>query len=336
MTEYAVVRLRELLVGRMQRNARSPLSEVWVAGGRFSEPEAELVEHLIHHREELSSWMRTVLAGEPGGQRWEQSPGAFLSSLLAPWLQERNQFLRVDSEAARQLEVLYLRAIAETELVLSSGADDTRAAGELQTVWDTHRGRLVSFVRSLLDDDPRDATCATYSPSLQLGVLDRSSDDLREPVLDVGCGRDAALVSYLRARGLEAYGIDRAAPAKPDGVAAVDWLDFDYGEGVWGTVISHLGFSLHFLRHHLADGPVTESLVFAHGQGLRAHPPVLAGRGRLRIRSRAAFRRRIAARTVLLVPPHLPSGRAPDTLPEGRAGATGLDLANATCVLRVA
>ena len=331
-----MVRLRELLVGRMQRNARSPLSEVWVAGGRFSEPEAELVEHLIHHREELSSWMRTVLAGEPGGQRWEQSPGAFLSSLLAPWLQERNQFLRVDSEAARQLEVLYLRAIAETELVLSSGADDTRAAGKLQTVWDTHRGRLVSFVRSLLDDDPRDATCATYSPSLQLGVLDRSSDDLREPVLDVGCGRDAALVSYLRARGLEAYGIDRAAPAKPDGVAAVDWLDFDYGEGVWGTVISHLGFSLHFLRHHLADGPVTESLVFAPA---RVYARILRS---LRVGGAFVYAPALPFVEELLPVPsfscHRISPPAELLTPSLRAAreTTGLDLANATCVLRVA
>jgi hypothetical protein len=97
-------------------------------------------------------------------------------------------------------------------------------------------------------------------------VLDLSPEALLEPVLDVGCGSDAALVRYLRQRGVEAYGIDRSAPEGTDGIVAADWLEFDYGEDRWGTAISHLGFSLHFLRHHLTDGPVAEALALAHTQ----------------------------------------------------------------------
>jgi hypothetical protein len=50
---HAVTRLGELLLARMERNSRSSLAEVWGAESRFSEPDAELMGHLIRHREEL-------------------------------------------------------------------------------------------------------------------------------------------------------------------------------------------------------------------------------------------------------------------------------------------
>ena len=181
-------------------------------------------------------------------------------------MQEKNQFLRVDGEAARQLDALYRRPIRETARALSSRASDAEAAEELRAVWDAHRGRLASFARERLGEDPRDAVCAAYSPSLQLGVLGLAPEELSEPILDVGCGPDAALVRHLRERGVEAHGIDRAAPEGIDGVTAADWLDFGYGEGVWGTVISHLGLSLRFLRHHLANGPTAHALALAHAE----------------------------------------------------------------------
>src|SRR5215211_6271348 len=175
---HAVTRLGELLLARIERNSRSSLAEVWRAESGFSEPDTELVGHLIHHREELVLWMRAVLDDEPHGERWEQNPEAFLSGLLAPWLQERNQFLHLDAPAAPR----GLRCLPD------------------------------------LGEAPRDAVCARYSPPLQLGALDLSSEALPEPVLDVGCGSDAAMVRYLRQRGVEAYGIDRFAPERLDGV----------------------------------------------------------------------------------------------------------------------
>jgi len=251
----------------MERNSHSSLAEVWRAESGFSEPDTELVGHLIRHREELVLWMRAVLDDEPHGERWEQNPEAFLRGLLAPWLQERNQFLHLDElEASRELEALYRRAMEVAARVLSSRADESEAANGLREVWEAHRRRLVAFAASHLGEAPRDAVCARYSPPLQLRVLDLSSEALPEPVLDVGCGSDAAMVRYLRQRGVEAYGIDRFAPERIDGVVTADWLEFNYGEDRWGTVISHLGLSLHFLRHHLVDGPAAETLALAHAR----------------------------------------------------------------------
>jgi hypothetical protein len=239
----AVTRLGELLSNRMGSTRRLSLYEAFVAEGGSFEPDAELVAHLVAHREELSSWMSAALGDEPGGGGWERSPAAVLRGLLVPWLHEKNQFLRVHEEAARQLEALYRRAILDAARVLSSPVADARAAEELRGVWRAHRGRLESFARDQLGEEPRDAVCAGYSSSLQLAVLGLAAESMAEPVLDVGCGRDAALVGHLRRGGVEAHGIDRIAPEGVEGVLAADWLDFDYGDGAWGTVVSHLGRS---------------------------------------------------------------------------------------------
>lgn len=106
--------------------------------------------------------------------------------------------------------------------------------------------------------------CAEYSPSLQLGVLGLSPDTLLEPVLDVVCGPSAGLVRCLRAEGITALGIDRAAP---DDVGVVaDWLTFPYGTARWGTMVSHLGLSLHFLRHQLGCSSQVSDLATAHAE----------------------------------------------------------------------
>ena len=159
---HAVTRLGELLLARMERNSHSSLAEVWRAESGFSEPDTELVGHLIRHREELVLWMRAVLDDEPHGERWEQNPEAFLRGLLAPWLQERNQFLHLDElEASRELEALYRRAMEVAARVLSSRADESEAANGLREVWEAHRRRLVAFAASQTSAKPR---ATLYAP----------------------------------------------------------------------------------------------------------------------------------------------------------------------------
>ena len=260
---YAIARLGELLSDRLGSTRRLSLYEAFVADDESFEPDAGLVAHIVGHREELASWIGAA-SGDGRGGGWERSPAAVLRGLLVPWLHEKNQFFHVDAEDARRLEDLYRRAMLDAARVLSSPASDARAAEELRGVWGAHRARLASFVRERLGEEPRDAVCASYSPPLQLAVLGLAAGGVAGPVLDVGCGRDAALVRRLRLAGVEVQGIDRIAPEGVDGVLAADWLDFDYGDGVWGTVVSHLGLSLHFLRHHLANGPAAESLALAH------------------------------------------------------------------------
>jgi len=95
-------------------------------------------------------------------------------------------------------------------------------------------------------------TCSEYSAEFQLSLLNINLTDLLEPVLDIGCGKQANLVNFLRYKGIEAFGIDRFAENNNFNENA-DWLEYDYGFLKWGTIISNLGFSNHFHHQHLRN-----------------------------------------------------------------------------------
>lgn len=101
--------------------------------------------------------------------------------------------------------------------------------------------------------------CSEYSAAFQIDVLQINPEWLMSPVLDIGCGKQAALIGHLAEnKNLQVCGIDRFPPAFPY-VLEADWLAFDYGENKWGTIVSHLGFSNHFRHHHLRqDGQYLE------------------------------------------------------------------------------
>ncbi|HZD59612.1 MAG TPA: hypothetical protein VE439_04025 [Anaerolineae bacterium] len=61
-------------------------------------------------------------------------------------------------------------------------------------------------------------------------------------------------MSYLHKQGLEVFGIDRIAREIPYLIDA-NWLTFSFKPDCWGTIISHMAFSNHFIHHHLrVDG----------------------------------------------------------------------------------
>jgi len=96
--------------------------------------------------------------------------------------------------------------------------------------------------------------CSEYAPDLQLALLHIELETLQQPILDIGCGRELNLVNYLRDNGFEAYGIDRFENNNPY-YTKTDWLEYAYQPDFWGTVISNLGFSNHFVHHNLrVDG----------------------------------------------------------------------------------
>ena len=121
-------------------------------------------------------------------------------------------------------------------------------------------------------DPPAEWLCAEYSPALQLRVLALDAAALAEPILDLGCGPSAALVRELRRLGKDAVGLDRAQSTEPF-LRVGDWLDFDLGRGRWGTVLSHMGFSNHFVHHHLRSGETAARYARRYMQVLTALRP---------------------------------------------------------------
>jgi hypothetical protein len=95
--------------------------------------------------------------------------------------------------------------------------------------------------------------CAVYSPEFQIELLNININNLKQPVLDLGCG-SGALVEYLRKNGIEAFGADRNIDPN-DYLFKMNWFEFPFTPNTWGTVISHMAFSNHFIHHHLkGDG----------------------------------------------------------------------------------
>lgn len=95
-------------------------------------------------------------------------------------------------------------------------------------------------------------TSAEYSSAFQMKLLSIDRQPLKEPILDIGCGEHGYLVKYLREQRLEAYGIDRLQINKGYFING-NWLEFKYGDHKWGTIISNLSFSSHFLHHFLQN-----------------------------------------------------------------------------------
>lgn len=255
----------------------------------------------------------------------DADPGSLriLRDDLVAWLRQRNQFVVIDRSGEDELDA----GIESLAVELADAEPEDQ-----QDVIDEHVERFVDFVRERLGDAPKDVIAAEYSAALQLDVLGLRIASLEPPILDVGCGAKATLVRALRAQGLDATGIDSGAlePGTPSEIAVTaDWLAYDYGSAKWGTVVSHLGFSLHFLHQHHASGEgarayaetymrIIRSLrpggVFAYAPSLPFFEPVLPKEGLL------VTRRRVAPTPTLT----------------SLASTSGLSLAESTLVRRVA
>lgn len=94
--------------------------------------------------------------------------------------------------------------------------------------------------------------CSEYSPEMQTYILQIKIEDISEPILDIGCGKQANLVCFLRQAGKEAYGFDRFAKNNSF-LRQSDWFEYNFEKNKWGCITSHLGFSNHFQHHHLRN-----------------------------------------------------------------------------------
>ena len=216
--------------------------------------------------------------GPPGpGAGPVADPVGHLAARTLRWLQSRSQFLALDDAALEALATLHRDALREGAAALGDAADDAALAAALEPILARYLSGLWELVRRL--ERPGDAQAALrevvsaeYDPALQLRILGLDAAGLAEPILDLGCGADARLVRWLRARGLAAVGIDRAAePA--EGILRADWLETPLVPGSLGTAISHLGFSLHFLHHHLRPGGEAARYARRYMEILRALRP---------------------------------------------------------------
>ncbi|HTN52228.1 MAG TPA: class I SAM-dependent methyltransferase [Anaeromyxobacter sp.] len=205
----------------------------------------------------LGARLAAALAAPRPGAGFDADPAGTLADRILQALQARHPFLPLEAHRA-ELVRLNARGLEELARALSAGPGGPALGAALAPSIARYLAGLVDWARALeaaagpIAAD-RPVVSAEYEASTQLRVLGLDPARLAEPILDLGCGVEARLVRALRARGLEARGIDRlATPA--EGIRRASWLEEPLPEATLGTVISHLGFSLHLLHHHLRPG----------------------------------------------------------------------------------
>lgn len=170
----------------------------------------------------------------------------------------KNQYLDILPHNYTQLLALYQKFLEDYRQAVKNYRDADELHKVISKMQVKHHQRLSNFVYGLADINGNldfvlhEPICHFYQVELQLMKLHIDIDELAEPILDLGCGQDGQLVQYLRQEGKEAYGIDRMA--NPNSyIKRLGWFEFDIGEREWGTVISHMAFSNHFIHHHLRE-----------------------------------------------------------------------------------
>ncbi len=84
-----------------------------------------------------------------------------------------------------------------------------------------------------------------YSPKFVLDILAVNDNEMNGKVLDIGCGKDATVVKYLREKGIDAYGLDMEC--EDSGCTEQeDWLIKEYPADTYSLILSNLSFSKHF------------------------------------------------------------------------------------------
>ncbi|UFJ40808.1 class I SAM-dependent methyltransferase [Brevibacillus humidisoli] len=188
-----------------------------------------------------------------------------------------NQFLDFQHRDRLVLQSLYKHLLQRICTMGSKTA--TLSDAEIDELFDGHYKRLQAFlvgsngtaIFSKYREHPElfAVPCAEYDPQFQLDLLGIGLDTIKQPVLDIGCGAQANLVRFLRESGIEAYGIDRDVE-ECDYLFRANWFDWQVRAVTWGTVISHMAFSNHFMHHHLRSSSSAERYAKTYMQILQS------------------------------------------------------------------
>lgn len=171
---------------------------------------------------------------------------------------EVNQYLNFSQKDYLQLQKVYEALLQQVYEICNQKEVSEE---EIDQLFHSHYKNLQSF---LLDSngkeifkkyrespDVPEIKCAEYTSEFQMRLLGIYLSKVKQPVLDIGCGQKANLVHFLRKNDIIVYGLDRNVQNLNNKIYQVDWLEYTYVPDTWGTVISHMAFSNHFMHHHL-------------------------------------------------------------------------------------
>ncbi|MBX3082470.1 MAG: class I SAM-dependent methyltransferase [Anaerolineae bacterium] len=257
-SDTTIEAMRQFLKHQFSLNGSIPLAELRRQREFVYTLHPELVDFVRDHRQAVIEVIRTELTDTEAASQH----GLLRDFLLhiQAFIYKNNQFITFTAPEKTALIRLYADYMREM-LVLLESMIETDFGSAFEGVVMNHLVALQAYVITLAAGRrqmdaliDKEVMCAEYSAELQLSVLNIDIATLSEPILDVGCGVHGTLVRYLRAAKLDAYGIDRLVHASPY-LTEIDWLQMDFSVTAWGTIVSHMAFSNHFIfHHHSRDG----------------------------------------------------------------------------------
>ena len=189
----------------------------------------------------------------------------FLSAVLAI-----NPYVELDASDRRRVQAVY-RDSAE-RILAGEPVDRVLRSAHYPALRTWLAAKYPDSVRIGLQDRYvlGQITYAESPPHLQLRVLGLDSRRIAGRVLDLGCGRDAALVRYLAEAGVEAVGVDRSLDRQEDFLVPTSWFDYPLEPDAFDLIVSHLAFSSHALYQLNTDGPECDRYLARYGDILGA------------------------------------------------------------------
>lgn len=244
-------KLSDFVVRRYQLNTRKSMLDVYEMDRDFTRLESENLTFLFENRSEV-----IAILNDP--QYATELAQVFVKSSLE-FTYTNNQFIHLDGEEQQRLLHLYQNYLQGMKTVLKDNQSYADFVHDFTALVKDHFNDLSRNISRFFDQNNgwqikeniilRQVVCSEYTPEFQLSLLGLRVTDLFEPVLDLGCGKNGTLVNYLRDKGIKAIGVDRLVEAKPH-LKEADWFNIDLRPASWGTILSHMAFSNHFLFHH--------------------------------------------------------------------------------------
>jgi len=244
-------KLASYVLRRYQVNARKSMLDVYQVDRDFLRLEKDNLEFMYENRPGI-----IAILNDP--EYSIDLAGVFVRSSLE-FTYNSNQFVNLNQDEQQRLIAMYCNYLQGMKMVLQESGTFAEFEKDFSNLVKEHFKDLSNNISRFFDRETgwqvqeniilKQVVCSEYTPEFQLDLLGLKKEDLIEPVLDLGCGKNGTLVKYLRQSGIKAIGVDRIVDQDPS-LREADWFDIDFKTDSWGTVISHMAFSNHFAFHH--------------------------------------------------------------------------------------
>jgi SAM-dependent methyltransferase len=244
-------KLSSSILRRYQANSRKSMLDVYQVDRDFVRLEKDTLEFMYANRVEITDIL------EHPDLSFDLAREFVRSSLEFTY--NNNQYINLNEDEQERLLKLYHAYLQGMKTVLVDSRNFNEFEQNFTALVKEHFKDLSQNISRFFDREPgwqvqeniilKQVVCSEYTPDFQLGLLGMDAKNLMSPVLDLGCGKQGILVTYLRSLGHQAFGVDRIVEQVP-GLREADWFDLEFKPSSWGTVISHMAFSNHFLFHH--------------------------------------------------------------------------------------